>query len=136
MNLDHIEEADRDSLEIMFAEKYGGHLATGARFEENIAMAGILAATHLGTADAPRPDGEAFNPYKLTDEELEAAKQLLITQKGRWSRATGLRPLQKLMRPAWSGLAGILGDLSSPTRPTGRAIDFGRPHAAQGRRAG
>src|SRR5690606_24731533 len=58
MNLDHIEEADRDSLEIMFDEKYGGHLATGARFEENIAMAGILAATHMGTKDGPRPDGE------------------------------------------------------------------------------
>jgi len=100
MNLNQIEEADRDSLEIMFNEKYSGHLATGARFEENIAMAGILAATHLGTVNSERPDGQPFNPYKLTDEELEAAKQLLIKQKGLLvTRYQDYDSLQKLMRP-------------------------------------
>ena len=100
MNLNQIEEADRDSLEIMFNEKYSGHLATGARFEENIAMAGILAATHLGTVNSERPDGQPFNPYKLTDEELEAAKQLLIKQKALLvTRYQDYDSLQKLMRP-------------------------------------
>ena len=100
MNLSHIEEADRDSLNVMFDDKYAGHLTTGARFEENIALAGILAATQLGTKDGPRPDGEAFNPYQLTDAELEAAKQLLIKQKKLLvTRYQDYDQLEKLMRP-------------------------------------
>ena len=74
MNLDHIVEEDRDTLNVMFDEKYAGHLSTGARFEENIAMAGILAATEMGTTTDERPDGQPFNPYKLTDDELARAK--------------------------------------------------------------
>jgi spermidine/putrescine-binding protein len=134
MNLSHIEEADRTSLEIMFAEKYGGHLATGARFEENIAMAGILAATHMGTTEGPRPDGEAFNPYKLTDEELETAKQLLIKQKGLLvTRYQDYDSLQKLMRP---GLVWASPEFSEIYRRLTRAynageIDFQVAHMLQ-----
>jgi spermidine/putrescine-binding protein len=100
MNLDHIEEGDRTSLNVMFDEKYRGHLSTGARFEENIAMAGILAATQMGTKGDPRPDGQPFNPYKLTDAELARAKELLIKQKGLLvTRYQDYDALQRLMRP-------------------------------------
>jgi spermidine/putrescine transport system substrate-binding protein len=139
MNLDHIEEADRDSLEIMFAEKYGGHLATGARFEENIAMAGILAATHLGTVNSERPDGQPFNPYKLTDEELEAAKQLLIKQKALLvTRYQDYDSLQKLMRP---GLVWASPEFSEIYRRLTRAykageIDFQVAHMLQPKEGG
>ncbi len=36
---------------------------------------GILAATNLGTIGGERPDGKPFNPYKLTDAELEETKR-------------------------------------------------------------
>jgi spermidine/putrescine-binding protein len=134
MNLDHIEEADRTSLNVMFDEKYGGHLSTGARFEENIAMAGILAATQMGTKDGPRPEGDAFNPYKLTDEELAAAKELLIKQKGLLvTRYTDYDGLQRLMRP---GLVWASPEFSEIYRRLTRArwageIDFDVAHMLQ-----
>ena len=58
-----------------------GHFSTNSRFEENIALMGILAATKLGTMDGARPDGKPFNPYQLTDDELAETKRLLIEQK-------------------------------------------------------
>lgn len=82
INKSQVSDEDAQTLEVMFNEKYKGHLATSARFEENIAMAGILAADRMGTKDDLRPDGDTFNPYKLTDEELEEAKGWLIKQKG------------------------------------------------------
>ena len=139
MNLDHIEEADRTSLNVMFDEKYAGHLATGARFEENIAMAGILAATRMGTRDGPRPDGQPFNPYKLTDEELAAAKELLIKQKGLLvTRYTDYDGLQRLMRP---GLVWASPEFSEIYRRLTRArwageIDFDVAHMLQPQEGG
>ncbi|MFO1067856.1 MAG: extracellular solute-binding protein [Geminicoccaceae bacterium] len=139
MNTSHIPEAERDSLVVMFDEKYAGHLATGARFEENIAMAGILAATQLGTKDQPRPDGQPFNPYKLTDEELEAAKQLLIKQKGLLvTRYQDYDSLQKLMRP---GLVWASPEFSEIYRRLTRArrageIDFDVVHTLQPKEGG
>ena len=124
----------------MFDEKYGGHLATGARFEENIAMAGILAATQLGTVDGPRPDGdESFNPYHLTDEELERAKELLIKQKGLLvTRYQDYDSLQKLMRP---GLVWASPEFSEIYRRLTRAyeageIDFQVAHMLQPKEGG
>lgn len=139
MNTRHIPEEERDSLEVMFNEKYRGHLATGARFEENIAMAGILAATHMGTKDKDRPDGQPFNPYKLTDEELEAAKQLLIRQKGLLvTRYQDYDSLQKLMRP---GLVWASPEFSEIYRRLTRArrageIDFDVVHTLQPKEGG
>jgi spermidine/putrescine-binding protein len=97
---------------LLFNEKYGGHLSTSARFEENIALAGILAAHTMGTIDGERPDGKPFNPYVLTDAELEECKKLLIKQKGllvnRWNDED---TLERLLRaevvwasPEWSGI--------------------------------
>ena len=134
MNLDHIEEADRTSLNIMFDEKYRGHLSTGARFEENIAMAGILAATQMGTKGDPRPDGQPFNPYKLTDAELARAKELLIKQKGLLvTRYRDYDQLQRLMRP---GLVWASPEFSEIYRRLTRArwageIDFEVAHMLQ-----
>ncbi|MBN8629676.1 MAG: extracellular solute-binding protein [Rhodobacterales bacterium] len=139
MNLSHIEEADRDTLNIMFDEKYGGHLTTGARFEENIALAGILAATQLGTKDGPRPDGQAFNPYQLTDEELEAAKQLLIKQKRLLvTRYQDYDQLEGLMRP---GVVWASPEFSETYRRLTRArwageIDFDVAHMLQPKEGG
>ena len=139
MNTAHIPEEERDSLQVMFDEKYAGHLATGARFEENIAMAGIMAATQMGTKDKPRPDGLPFNPYKLTDEELEAAKQLLIKQKGLLvTRYQDYDSLQKLMRP---GLVWASPEFSEIYRRLTRArrageIDFDVVHMLQPKEGG
>jgi spermidine/putrescine-binding protein len=69
------------SIECLFDPEFAGKLATSARFEENIALAGILVATKMGTKDKPRPDGKSFNPYVLTDEELAEVEKLLIQQK-------------------------------------------------------
>jgi spermidine/putrescine-binding protein len=107
-----VDEADSRSVGLLFNEKYAGHLSTSARFEENIALAGILAAHNLGTKDGARPDGKPFNPYVLTDAELEEAKALLIKQKAllltRWNDED---TLERLLRaeavwasPEWSGI--------------------------------
>ncbi len=112
VNTDKVDSADAESVGLLFNEKYGGHLSTSARFEENIALAGILAAYQMGTITAERPDGKSFNPYVLTDEELEACKELLIKQKGllvtRWNDED---TLERLLRsesvwasPEWSGI--------------------------------
>jgi spermidine/putrescine-binding protein len=112
INTDEVAEADQESVGLLFNEAYGGHLSTSARFEENIALAGILAAFEMGTIDAPRPDGKPFNHYVLTDAELERCKELLIRQKGllvtRWNDED---TLERLLRagvvwasPEWSGI--------------------------------
>lgn len=112
VNLNRIDERDAGSLSLLFTPKYGRRLSTSARLEENIALAGILAAHQMGTKNAARPDGKPFNPYVLTDAELEAAKALLIEQKRllvtRW---TDENTLERLLRaeavwasPEWSGI--------------------------------
>ncbi|MGE3829857.1 MAG: PotD/PotF family extracellular solute-binding protein, partial [Parvibaculaceae bacterium] len=69
------------SLECLFDPEFSGKLSANARFEENIALAGVLVTHRLGTRDKPRPDGKPFNPYVLTDEELAEVEKLLIEQK-------------------------------------------------------
>lgn len=112
VNLGHVDEADAHSVGLLFNDKYGGHLSTSARFEENIALAGILAAHEMGTIEAERPDGKSFNPYVLTEAELGRARELLIHQKGllltRWNDED---TLERLLRaeavwasPEWSGI--------------------------------
>jgi spermidine/putrescine-binding protein len=82
INPTHVDPADAQSIEVLYNEKYSGHIITSNRFEENIAETGILVADRMGTKTAPRPDGKPFNPYVLTDEELEEVKKWLIKQKG------------------------------------------------------
>jgi spermidine/putrescine-binding protein len=81
VNSSQIPAEDIGSIGLLLNEKYAGHLSTNSRFEENIALMGILAATKLGTIGGERPDGKPFNPYNLTDAELEETKRLLIAQK-------------------------------------------------------
>lgn len=81
VNTSNIDKADVGSIDLLLNTKYAGHFSTNSRFEENIALMGILAATRMGTKDGPRPDGKPFNPYQLTDEELAETKRLLIEQK-------------------------------------------------------
>lgn len=112
VNVDKVDDADSDSVNLLFNEKYEGHLSTSARFEENIALAGILAAYQMGTMDGARPDGKPFNPYVLTDEELAECKRLLIKQKGllvnRWNDEDTLERLLRAQvvwaSPEWSGI--------------------------------
>ena len=112
VNVDKVEDADSESVGLLFNEKYKGHLSTSARFEENIALAGILAAHSMGTQDGDRPDGMSFNPYVLSDEELEECKRLLIHQKGllvnRWNDEDTLERLLRAQvvwaSPEWSGI--------------------------------
>ncbi len=112
VNQDKIAPEDADSLTALFNEKYAGHISTSARFEENIALAGILAASKMGTKDGPRPDGKPFNPYVLSDAELEEAKKLLIKQKKllltRWNDEDTLERLLRSqavwVSPEWSGI--------------------------------
>jgi spermidine/putrescine-binding protein len=81
VNKAQIPDSDIGSIGLLLNETYKGHLSTNSRFEENIALMGILAATNLGTIGGERPDGKPFNPYNLTDAELEETKRLLIAQK-------------------------------------------------------
>jgi spermidine/putrescine-binding protein len=81
VNAEMIAKEDVGSIELLLNSKYAGHFSTNSRFEENIALIGILAATQMGTTTAERPDGKPFNPYNLTDAELEETKKLLIAQK-------------------------------------------------------
>lgn len=112
INTEKVAPEDQETIGLIFDEKYKGHLSTNSRFEENIALAGIYAAYNMGTIDAPRPDGKSFNPYTLTDEELEECKRLLIIQKNllvaRWN---GEDTLERLLRsgvvwasPEYSGI--------------------------------
>ena len=112
VNTDKVAAEDQESVGLLFNEKYAGHLSTSARFEENIALAGILAAHTMGTRDGERPDGNSFNPYVLSDEELEECKHLLIKQKGllvnRWNDEDTLERLLRAQvvwaSPEWSGI--------------------------------
>ena len=112
VNTDKVAHEDQESVNLLFNEKYKGHLSTSARFEENIALAGILAAHNMGTLDGERPDGKGFNPYVLTDAELEECKRLLIKQKGllvnRWNDEDTLERLLRAQvvwaSPEWSGI--------------------------------
>ena len=112
VNTDKVAAEDQESVNLLFDEKYKGHLSTSARFEENIALAGILAAHDMGTLDGERPDGKSFNPYVLTDAELEECKRLLIKQKGllvnRWNDEDTLERLLRAQvvwaSPEWSGI--------------------------------
>ncbi len=81
VNTSKVAAEDIGSIGLLLNDKYAGKLSTNSRFEENIALMGILAATNLGTIGGERPDGQPFNPYNLTDAELEETKKLLIAQK-------------------------------------------------------
>ena len=81
VNSSRVAPEDIGSISLLLNEKYKGHFSSNSRFEENIALMGILAATNLGTIGGARPDGKPFNPYHLTDAELEETKKLLIAQK-------------------------------------------------------
>lgn len=69
------------TIECLLDKELGGRLSTSARFEENIALAALVVTDRLGSRDKPRPDGKPFNPYVLTDQELEGVEKLLIEQK-------------------------------------------------------
>jgi len=112
VNTDKVAAEDQESVNLLFNETYEGHLSTSARFEENIALAGILAAHNMGTQGGPRPDGKSFNPYVLSDEELAECQRLLIKQKGllvnRWNDEDTLERLLRAQvvwaSPEWSGI--------------------------------
>ena len=112
VNRDKVAEEDTESLNLLFNEKYKGHLATSGRYQENIALAGILVCHNLGTIDGPRPDGKRFNPYVLTNTELEECTKLLIKQKrllaSRWNDEDTLEGLLRTQvawaSPDWSGV--------------------------------
>jgi len=80
-NAGHVTNELGGSLEVLFDPQFGGKLTASGRFEENIALAGMLVTHQMGTRNNPRPDGKPFNPYVLTDAELAAVEKLLIEQK-------------------------------------------------------
>src|SRR5262245_48997384 len=81
INASQIAPEDIGSIGLLLNEKYKGKMSSNSRFEENIALMGILAASNLGSIGGERPDGQPFNPYHLTDAELDETKKLLIAQK-------------------------------------------------------
>lgn len=113
VNTDKIPDEDSSTVYLLFNEKYKGHLSTSARFEENIALAAILACYRMGTMDKERPNGKSFNPYVLYDNELEECKRLLIKQKPllvtRWNDEDTLERLFRAeivwASPEWSGVS-------------------------------
>ena len=112
VNMDKVAPEDSDTIYLLYNEKYKGHLSTSARFEENIALTGILVCYRMGTMNKPRPDGKPFNPYVLTDAELAECKKLLIKQKvllvTRWNDEDTLERLLRAQvvwaSPEWSGI--------------------------------
>lgn len=80
-NESRIEAAQAQSLKMFYDPAMAGQLLTSARFEENIAVTGILVTAEMGTQTAERPDGKPFNPYVLTDEELAEVEKRLVAQK-------------------------------------------------------
>jgi spermidine/putrescine-binding protein len=99
VNTAQVAAEDIGSIGLLLNEKYKGKMSTNSRFEENIALMGILAATQLGTINGERPNGGSFNPYHLTDAELEETKRLLIAQKKLLlTRYQDYDALDKLMR--------------------------------------
>jgi spermidine/putrescine-binding protein len=101
VNTSEVAAEDIGSIDLLVNEKYSGRLSTNSRFEENIALMGILAASSMGTMNGERPDGKPFNPYQLTDAELEETKQLLIRQKKLLlTRYQDYDSLDRLMRGA------------------------------------
>ncbi|WP_420006581.1 ABC transporter substrate-binding protein [Arenibacterium sp. LLYu02] len=98
-NADEVSEEDVSSLGVLFDADKAGHLSASARFEENIALAAILVTARMGTQGDPRPDGKPFNPYVLTDAELDGVQALLIEQKRLlMTRYQDLGTLNNLMR--------------------------------------
>ncbi|GGG68625.1 ABC transporter [Salipiger pallidus] len=98
-NADEVSEEEVSSLGVLFDAEKAGHLSASARFEENIALAAILVTARMGTQGDPRPDGKPFNPYVLTDAELDGVQALLIEQKGLlMTRYQDLGTLNNLMR--------------------------------------
>lgn len=91
-----IPQDERGSLQVMVNATYQGRLATGARFEETIAMAGLLAATREGAKNAERPDGCPPTP---TNRPTPGARPPSGSPSGRracWSSAT------RTATPCWS----------------------------------
>ena len=72
-NTAKIPAEDANTIWLVFNEKYKGRLSTSGRHDENIALAGIYVCYHNGRTKEPN-----FNPYRLTDEELEELKRILI----------------------------------------------------------
>ncbi len=64
INTDQVAPEDQETVGLLFDEAYQGHLSTSARFEENIALAGILAAHEMGTIDARAPGRQAVQPLR------------------------------------------------------------------------
>ena len=116
INMDKVAEEDSDSIYLLYNPKYKGHLCVSARFEENIALTGILVCHRMGTKDKERPDGKPFNPYVLYDNELEECKKLLIEQKKflltRWNDEATLERLLRAQAvwaaPEWSGVYRLI----------------------------
>ncbi len=116
INMDKVAEEDSNSIYLLYNPKYKGHLCVSARFEENIALTGILVCHRMGTKDKPRPDGKPFNPYVLYDNELEECKKLLIEQKKylltRWNDEATLERLLRAQAvwaaPEWSGVYRLI----------------------------
>jgi spermidine/putrescine transport system substrate-binding protein len=78
VNSSNVAKEDIGSIELLLNSKY---------------------ATKLGTKDGPRPGGKPFNPYQLTDDELNETKRLLIEQKKLLlTRYQDYDALERLMR--------------------------------------
>ena len=73
VNTDKVAAEDQESVNLLFNEKYEGHLSTSARFEENIALAGILAAHNMGTQNGPGPTARASTPTCCLTRSLRSA---------------------------------------------------------------
>ncbi len=108
-NTKHIQiTGDHISLNQLFKSTLGNkNFSTSARYEENIALAGVLAAHDLGSIDR-----EGFSPYDLTAAELNLAEELLMQQKKslykRWHEEATLekwlRDESVVLSPEWSGM--------------------------------
>jgi spermidine/putrescine-binding protein len=72
----YVTEEEGSTILGIYNDKFKGHVAISERSQENIALAGILAGYYLNWKLDPK-----YGPWRLTDEQLDVVKELLLYQK-------------------------------------------------------
>ena len=137
VNSSRIAPEDIGSISLLLNEKYKGHFSSNSRFEENIALMGILAATNLGTIGGGAAGRQALQP--LSSHRRRARGDQEAADRPEEAAADALPGLRRARPPdagrGHLGGAGIRRDLSPPDRAARRGQDrFRRPACAEARR--
>lgn len=106
---DALSEADASTIEVLFDEAFKGRIAMQNQAQESFAVAGL----YLGFSD----------PYRMTEDEYEQAKELLIKQKplvrAYWSQVGDLATLfangEVVVAWSWPVVPSLVAEQSGPS---------------------